>query len=295
MLGAVQLYELDGVPQLLFKGGTSLSKCFGLIRRFSEDIDIGLERAGLGFSDLTDPTTKKSRNKRQAAVKELRSQTRAYIQDEFLPLLEGDFSKELNDEFGLEIDAEQQGTILFRYPRCLEGASYGATGSYVEPVIRIEMGSRSDHHPTESVEICSFVAEEYPDCFTTPRCEVIAQSASRTFVEKALIVHTANKKKRFGSRSSRHLYDLYCMESKGLLTMVDDKLYREVANHKLHFADDRHARKAPTEGIQVVPRDPECIKAVRSDYNQMSDMFFDDRPNLEDIFASLLRIEEHLK
>lgn len=105
---------------LIFKGGTSLSKGFGLIHRFSEDIDLSIDRKTLGFGEENDPANKKlSGKKREKLLKELRNAAEAYVQNTIKPKLHDEIEAHLGDAFSLEVDAQDSQSLLFQYPQSL--------------------------------------------------------------------------------------------------------------------------------------------------------------------------------
>lgn len=130
-------------PHLIFKGGTSLSKAYNVIERFSEDVDLSLSRRDLGFANDHDPeqngiSTKESSRRIEA----LTNACQKNIRESLLPKLKEDFAGVLAGEaWGLEIDPLDPQTILFTYPTT---GLAGETGHYIRPAIRLEMGARSD-------------------------------------------------------------------------------------------------------------------------------------------------------
>src|SRR6185312_13908908 len=146
------VFDLGPPPaHLVFKGGTSLSKVYGLIERFSEDIDLSLSREDLGFGGDRDPYSAPSRKKQDALIDELVARCTEAIVGELLPRLRERFASILGPEGGawsLAIDADDAQTVNFIYPvGVLLGRS--APVRYLRPVVRLELGARSDHWPAE--------------------------------------------------------------------------------------------------------------------------------------------------
>lgn len=290
-----RLYSMPGTPAMLFKGGTSLSKCFGLIHRFSEDIDLGLERRDIGLGGDRDPMSKSSRKGYQRALKEMMVTVREYVEGTLIPAIRTDFTQALGEDFELKLEPEGiENVIMFRYPRALEATSYGH-GDYVASVVRLEVGARADHHPAVDSEIQSYAAEHLPDEFVQPGCRVIAQAPERSLLEKALILHTGNSKGRFSARTSRHAYDLAMMHRAGITETANLALYEEVAHHKLVFGDDIHASRAPEESIKVAP-EGEALISMAADYRSMQAMFFTDPPPpaFDEVLTELRALESAL-
>lgn len=120
-----RLYALDGHPQLLFKGGTSLSKGFGTIQRFSEDIDLGIERGDLGLDDDAIPHRERSRKANARASEHLRERVHEYVRARLVPGLRDDARTMLGDEFDLVCERDRHDTVVHvRYPRALDVSAY---------------------------------------------------------------------------------------------------------------------------------------------------------------------------
>ena len=140
------VFDLGPSPaQLVFKGGTSLSKVYGLIERFSEDIDLSLSREDLGFGGEKDPYRAPSRKKQDALVAELVERCKEAIADELLPRLRGGFASTIGEEnaaarpWSLAIDPLDAQTVNFAYPA---GGFRGeaALPGYLKPFVRLELG-----------------------------------------------------------------------------------------------------------------------------------------------------------
>ncbi len=168
------LFALEFRPTLLFKGGTSLSKAFGLIERFSEDIDLTLNRAELGFAGPDDPLQISGRKKRDRQIKALAEACGRVVRDDLEPRLREAFTGILGAEgWMIEIVERDDGQVdlQFRYPSALAPEEYGGL-SYIAPLIRMEIGARSDQEPIRRVTIQSYAAEHHPGLFTQRETEV---------------------------------------------------------------------------------------------------------------------------
>lgn len=142
-----RLFNIDEIKShLTFKGGTSLSKVYGLIRRFSEDIDLSIEKSFFGFSKDKSPDQAASRNKRTASLKRLSQECGKYVKGTLLKTLQEDFSTKLNslDGWNLKIDeTDPTGqTLLFDYPVVMT-----TRASYIQSSVKIEMGARAELPP----------------------------------------------------------------------------------------------------------------------------------------------------
>jgi len=156
------LFTLEAIPELRFKGGTSLSKVFGLIDRFSEDIDISINRAALGFSgerDLANPLL--SGTKRKALDEELRAAITTEVNSKILPKLYERFQVILGKQ-GWELapskDENEEMTLLFHYPNT---SKYDR---YLRPQIKVEFG-RGDQQPSEKSSVTPSSLNRSPTCF----------------------------------------------------------------------------------------------------------------------------------
>ncbi|WP_199229699.1 nucleotidyl transferase AbiEii/AbiGii toxin family protein [Azospirillum sp. TSO22-1] len=211
-----RLFELQkgDAPALVFKGGTSLSKAFGAIRRFSEDIDLSFDRADLGYSGERDPE-KEGISKKQAGnlIKDLVRDVEKHIAEKLLPALRAAIVQHLgeptNGEWSLEIDADDSQTVNFHYPAALSRTEYNGM-AYITPRVKLELGARGDPWPTEAKAIRPYAADDFPDFFDDPDCTVTVLSARRTFWEKATALHAeAHRPKDSPTPQyfSRHYYD----------------------------------------------------------------------------------------
>lgn len=297
---------IPNMPRLLFKGGTSLSKCFHLIHRFSEDIDLGIEREDiLGLAEVEearclmgklDPASGTSRNSYGKAVEAMKLTAQGYIAGTLFPAIESDFREALGEEFVLhppEPDAEEP-TIRFEYPRALSAESYSG---YVQSVVRLDLGARSDHEPVRTIAIRPYAAEAYEDQFTQPECNVVAQAPERTLLEKALIIHAAIHRGRIKSQSSRHAYDLAMMHQNAeTMAAVSRELYERVAYHKFVYGENTIVRDAPKNGIHLVPKG-DVLAALKTDYRDMQPMFFTEpaAPSFAKVLAELGDLQATLR
>ena len=115
-----RIYEvLQFRSQLIFKGGTSLSKVFDAIERFSEDVDLSLSRRDLGFTDERDPEESGiSGNEARRRIDALVHRCKEEVRDRLLPMVQSDFTSMLGvSDWTVELDAADPQTIIFTYPR----------------------------------------------------------------------------------------------------------------------------------------------------------------------------------
>jgi hypothetical protein len=310
------VFNLPMASHLLFKGGTSLSKVFSAINRFSEDIDLSVHRDYLGFGGDSDPMLLPSASKRDAQIAKLQQACIENIQSEFLPALRMSFKAVLGDEtklepkeagnptvipWNLELAPNDPQTVLFTYP-----VGIGVSGpeiprnAYIAPVVKLEMGARSDPYPTGSHTVTSYAAEEYPNLFEEASCTLNVLEAERTFWEKATILHAEYHRPDTGratERLSRHYYDLAQLAATEIAgkALGDFSLLERVAMHKKVFFRSGWAKydEARPGSFRLVPP-PSRQDALRRDYDSMQEMFFGERPSFEHIIATLQLLEDRI-
>jgi len=293
--------EREKLPSLLFKGGTSLSKVFGVINRFSEDVDLSLDRHDFGFRDERDPANAPSGKKAERLLDQLEGETISYLRDRLVPDLKSIFVEVLGDSspWSLEIDSEQPLLVIFSYPP-IPSTVDPPSSSHIEPAVRLEFGARSDHWPAQFYEITPYAAEEFPDSFGRAVSSVNTLEAERTFWEKATILHAEYHREGKASgneRISRHYYDLAMLalsEIRGR-ALRDLNLLTAVAEHKRRFFRAAWARyeQARPGTLRLVPHD-RLASELRRDYRKMSEMFFDDAPDFDILLQTLSELERDI-
>ena len=287
-------------PQLIFKGGTSLSKVYNAIERFSEDVDLSLSRRDLGFTDDRDPeqpgVSKKEARRR---LDDLVAGCRQVIRDRLLLELRTDFASVIGREgWNVELDAGDPQTVVFTYPR--SGLDYGL-GTYIHPAIRLEMGARSDDWPAADRVIRPYAAEVFPQVFTVAAtCCVHTLDAMRTFWEKATLLHAETHRppdKPCRERLSRHYYDLYRLSQQaiGREALVRRDLLARVIKHKSFFFAQSwaHYETAKPGTFRLLPS-AERLESLRADYAAMKPMVFGDPPDWTAITQGLTQLEKEI-
>lgn len=302
------LRRLFGLPKgtaasLVFKGGTSLSKAFGAIRRFSEDIDLSFDRAELGYTGDRDPE-KEGISKKQAArlIDDLVGDVERHIAEKLLPALRAAIVEQLgepaNGEWTLEIDASDAQIVNFHYPTALPVAEYEGM-AYITPRVKFELGARGDPWPTEERVIRPYAADDYPDFFEHPDTSVTVLSARRTFWEKATALHAEAHRPADSPTLqyfSRHYYDLAMLldTAEGQAATSDFDLLAQVAKHKATFFRSGWASyDAAKPGTLRLMPDEARVKDLRGDYRAMAPMMFDETPpSFDDILAKIAVLQE---
>lgn len=285
-------------PHLIFKGGTSLSKVYRAIERFSEDVDLSLSRRDLGFADDHDPeqagiSKKEARRRLDALVVECQT----VVREKLVPELRRDFAAVLGKSgWLLELDPADPQTVIFTYPF----TEVSGVMSYVRPSIRLEMGARSDDWPAAEAEIVPYAAEAFPDVFTVRSCRVRTLAAERTFWEKATLLHAECHRppdKPSRERLSRHYYDLYRLSQQPIAARAlerQDLLERVIAHKSFFFAQSwAHYETARPGTLRLLSTD-DRLDALRRDYQAMESMIFGHVPTWDDIALELKRLETRI-
>jgi predicted nucleotidyltransferase component of viral defense system len=294
-----QLFSLQAVgPHLTFKGGTSLSKVFKIIERFSEDIDLTIHRDHLGFSGENDPENAPSKSKRKERLEKLKLTCRDYVNNELKEAMQKTFAVALLDPeiFSIkqdENDADGQ-TLLFQYPSCWTRAE----PSYIAPTVKLEFGARSDTWPNLEAEVVPYVAEQFPKACVSPKCSVQVLAVERTFWEKACLLHEEYSRpegKSVKPRMSRHYYDLFRMIKGGVAARAVEAegLFERVVEHRsvffsINWVDYSKMAKGSLEIVPKAWRLPEW----RADYEKMTEMFFTTSPSFEEVLRTCKEFQD---
>ena len=289
-----------GGPRLLFKGGTSLSMAHGLIRRFSEDIDITVFRDDLGEPASVEDLTRLSNKKRRVRLDAIRDACRAYITGPLHASLAAQLAGVTGEAARTEIDPDDpdRQTLLIHYP-----AVAPADSAYVRPAVRVESGAKSAIDPNRSVAIRPYVADEAPDLDLTVH-DVITIEPGRTLWDKIVIAHGLRRwherrgiLRHEGQRISRHYYDLHCLlgSTVGNAALEDIDLGADCVRHARMFFDrpDFDLASAAPGTFAIAPTGG-MVDALRRDYANTTAMIFGPPPDFDDILASLDRIERTL-
>ncbi len=283
-----QLFESDLLAgKILFKGGTSLSKVFGLIRRFSEDIDLILN-----WNEVVteNPNLLRSKTKQDQFNKMIPQLSRQYIKTTFLP----EVKRLMEGYCRAEIETEAPDVINIKYPSSFDAG-------YIRPEIRLEIGPLALWIPNARYEIRSYAAEAFPALFSTPSCFVNTIKVERTFWEKATILHAEAfrpETKPFPARYSRHYYDLVMMAADPAVKMAalsDLDLLHTVAEFKARFYPTSwaHYELSCPPTLRLLPAEHN-LKALADDYKQMQVMLFGLVPSFDDLMQDLGKLENQI-
>lgn len=286
------LFAMPGRLPMAFKGGTSLSKVFRAIARFSEDVDITLDYRGL--DSALDPFAEGvSRNRLKKFSEELKSFVRDHIHGVVAPHFQERLAAEFDaDTFRLEIsdDGEQ---LRVHYPTVLE-----APGNYMGNSILIEFGGRNITEPNEEHEVEPDIAAHVAN-LDFPRSQVSVLSLTRTFWEKATLIHVECQRGEFRAnteRLSRHWYDLAMLAdlTLGQAALAHRDLLTDVVKHKKVFYNASYANyDACLAGqLRLIP-DKAILTPLRDDFQRMisAGMFIGEPPAFDNIIERLRTLE----
>lgn len=277
--------DLSGL--LMFKGGTSLSKVFHLIERFSEDIDLVLDWNVVVGAD--DPLAKRSANKQDAVNKTIEARAVAYIGGDLLAMIQ----QAVGPICQCAIADDDDHTINVIYPGAFSDA-------YLRPEVRLEIGPLASWTPHDHYQIKPYAAEAFPQVFSQPDCGLRAIRAERTFWEKATILHhEANRPvgNAQPARYSRHYYDLAKMAGSPIKSsaLADLGLLDDVVAFKERFYRRGWARydQAKPGAFKLIPP-AHVLSVVELDYRQMRTMIFGRYPDFDEIMCTLRALEAEI-
>jgi hypothetical protein len=289
------LFKSQFADSLVFKGGTSLSKVFGVIERFSKDLDLSLSPA---FLQLPEAGT--SRNQANKWMTRAEAACGAAVQNQIGPALEaavaGVLGKSERPWFEFLSDPYTHSPVLlFHY-----SSSQPAGFDYLKRSVKLEFGSLTDQQPVGRHPVWPWIADVLPDAFPDWRCEVVALEVERSFWEKATILHTEYHRpadKPIPDRFSRHYADTAAMAKHPTTSRAIDQhdLRDRVVEWKSQFFGSSWANygQAKPGSFRLVPPDAR-LPALRRDYQAMRDMYLTEPTSFDDILAALAELERRI-
>jgi predicted nucleotidyltransferase component of viral defense system len=285
------IFSMECAPALIFKGGTSLSKGFGLIQRFSEDIDLAIDRSYFGFEgDL-------SRTK----ITRLRKVSFAFLTEAFISELSERFRKAGFENVRIASrkthESDQDPIIIeIYYPKLTEAETY------LKPGILVEVGCRSLQEPVMLRAFATMVSDNFTGRpFADKTISVPIVNPERTFLEKIFLLHEEFQRpaqKIRVHRLSRHLYDIEKLSqtSFGQKALSDAELYRTIVDHRKKFtslSDINYDHHRPDK-IAFVPPD-HLLPAWEADYRQMREnMIYGDTLAFEELIGELGILQQRI-
>ena len=299
--------ELDaGGPRLLFKGGTSLSKGYGLIERFSEDIDITVFREDIGQAATVEELESLSGKKREVRLDAIKAACQDYIHGPMLERLSVLLQQTLKtanlnpNRARVELDTDDPDgqSLLLWYPTATAEGN-----AYIRRAIKIESGAKSALDPHAPVVVKPYIAGDLPNLDLAVG-NVTTVDPSRTFWDKVVILHGLRRwwdrrgeLRGGGERVSRHYYDVYRLlaSQKGREASGDMEMAEDCVRHARMFFNrpDLDLASAVPGSFALTPHDG-MLADLRQDYEAMSGMVFGPIPTVDDVVAATAGLEHHL-
>lgn len=287
------LFESEFAGSLVFKGGTSLSKVFGVIDRFSEDIDLSLSPSFLHLPDAG-----ASRSQADKWMKKAEAACGLSVQIQIAPELEAIVVRLLGHgnrawfEF-LNDPGTHSPVLLFHYP-----STQPAGFEYLQRSVKLEFGSLTDQQPTGRHPVRPWIADILPEVFADWKCEVVALEMERTVWEKATILHAEYHRpadKPTPDRFSRHYADTAALAKHptAIKAVNNHELRRSVVEWKNQFFGSSWANYegAKPGTFRLVPPS-ERMSALQRDYRAMRDMYLTEPLRFDEILATLEEMEK---
>ncbi|MBK8854961.1 MAG: nucleotidyl transferase AbiEii/AbiGii toxin family protein [Saprospiraceae bacterium] len=289
------LFQMEIAKNLVFKGGTSLSKAWKLIHRFSEDIDLAIDREYF-FTSEKDWSPKD--------IKRVRKRASAFSTGIFLNKLKEEFQKRGFKDLVFKVieanDSDQDPRIIeIFYPNIISLSS-----DYILPRVQVEIGCRSLKEPLTIRSIGSLVDEVYAGRdFAGPLFDIPTVNPERTFLEKLFLLHEEFHKpaeKVRVDRLSRHLYDIYHLTKVDSVksAIFDKELYETIVTHRHKFNN--------VQGVDYNQHNPKMINPIpiqekmeewSTDYaKMMEDMIYEEeKPTFEELIENLNDLRNQLQ
>lgn len=290
------MFGLPCAESLVFKGGTSLSKVWGLINRFSEDIDLAIDR---NLFNLDGVLTKKG-------VKKLRKASSVFVREELChQLQDAVVNTPLKDLCQIEAQPDGEGGSTYPEPRIIfvrYQSLFDDKLDYIAPIVKIEAGARSLLEPSENRRISSMIESVFPNIKTAiVDIPVRTAVAEKTFLEKAFLLHELFSVSNTveAHRRSRHIYDLHMMMRNGIAekAIQDDVLWETINHHRSTLTSMQGVDYTPDirDRIQLVPP-KECRENWQIDYELMTGaMIYGLRPTFAELMESMAELERRFR
>lgn len=285
------VFTLPYAEKLVFKGGTTLAKA-GLIDRFSEDIDLAIDRSQFGIEgDLT---------KKQ--LKALRKESSLFVRDVFSVDIKSAIENAgLSGLCIVEAEPDGEGDKTYPEPRKIHVKYQSVLNQplpYLSPEVMLEVGARSLIEPYRMVKVESFVTQNTPIDTSVAEVAIPMAEPRKTFLEKAFLLHELFSTGEFrkAERKSRHMYDLEKMMKRPeiLSAIKDDELWNSIHHHREVFTPLRDVDYTPDIRDRICLIPPEnCIADWKSDYQSMCEsMIYENDPlSFESLMERMKELE----
>ena len=264
------LFRAPFADHLVFKGGSSLSKGYGIIKRFSEDVDLTYDIRALA-PDLVGPSAEPlppNRSQEKRWSKEIRTRLPLWISDHVMPALRNALA---DQRLTAEVSGDGEKAFI-EYDPLAKGSGY------TQPAVMLEFGARSTGEPCEERSVHCDAAEHVTGViFPTATPRVLRPE--RTFWEKATAVHVFCEQGEFrgGDRFARHWHDLSRLDQAGIAgaALSDQALALAVAKHKSIFFAEKNSsgglidyEAAVSGDLHLVPTG-RALERLSTDYAEM--------------------------
>jgi hypothetical protein len=285
-----KLVNMPEVPPLAFKGGTSLSKAYDAISRFSEDVDVTLDRRALNPN--LNPFADTSKTQVRKICAQLDTLLADYIVDVIKPYFDQCLKEELQDNSAETKIGNTPDKLHIPYPTSLPSGN-----AYIPESVLLELGGKNEITPSSHLQLEPYIRSGVPLLeFPLPIVAVLAPE--RTYWEKATLIHVeCNRKnvKANAARLSRHWYDLFQLNRSeiGLAALSNTKLLEEVVNHKNILYPSGWAKYNDClGGLRLIP-DASSLKSLEEDFEQMkgNGMFWNEPDSFQEILKELSKLE----
>ncbi len=289
------LFEDPVGDHLVFKGGTSLSKAYQAIDRFSEDVDLTYDIREIASDIIRKDSDPIPPSKSQASKwsKIIRERLPVWIDETILPLIGSRLEAQ-----GLAASISREGdTAHIAYDPLTEGTGY------VRPVVLLEFGARSTGEPADKIAIGCDAAPQLPE-LEFPAAQPRVMRAERTFWEKATAIHVYCLKGEFrgGERFARHWYDLIALNKSGIADRAinDPLIAKAVAQHKTRFFLEKDMsgtvidyERAISGGLKLVPNEA-ALKTLQDDYERMVEdgLLMEEPQSFDDLMRNCASLEQ---
>lgn len=263
------VFNSELAEHLIFKGGTSLSKAYKLIQRFSEDIDLAINRGFLGFKGELS----------KGQIRKLRRKSHEFVSNEMLNIIRNEFKEYKIDEKLFDIKVENKKisdqdpeVIMITYQSVFDEFPY------IKQKVLIEISARSLLEPSENKKIKSIIDENYPDNpFTEKSFLVKTILPEKTFLEKLILLHeefTKPIEKIRYHRMSRHLYDIGQIISTefGAKALKSKALFQEIISHREKFTPIKTVNYSDLQldNLKIIPP-KDFFEKYENDYIEMQE------------------------
>ena len=285
------LFKMPDRLPMAFKGGTSLSKAFKVINRFSEDVDITIDYQAFNCGDLFANGISKTKLKNISL--ELRSMVTQHIKNILIPYYEKIISEQFKENAPIvEMDDDGE-TLHLRYPSVIEQKS-----GYIIDSIRLEFGGRNLTIPNESITITTDISEYVKD-LSFPIAQATVLSPQKTYWEKLTLIHYECNRptlKDDANRISRHWYDAAMLANHdiGKQAHVNRALLNEVIKIKKTFYDSGFAKydDCLNGNLRLIPNN-DYLKLLKDDFNNMltNKMFYGNEPDFDYVLDEIRKLE----